>query len=268
MLSAIDDIQVPAQTGGVLVDLSVHEGARVEKGQLLARIDDRDARRAVDAAKAKLAATKSQEVAVKAAQLEAEQAKREYERIRELAEGAAVSQSELASAKAKLERAQLHVEQAEEELIAVRRLAEIELAAAEDQVARCQITAPINGTIVQTARKQGEWVKPGDTIFRLTGLERLAVEGIIHVNRLGVTPHQLIGREVMVRVDTMVRPGHGKRGGAPTLEREVAGKISYVDPQLIAGDRLHFLAVIPNLKSDGGYLLLPGMPTTIVVKTD
>jgi len=38
-----DAVRIPAQRPGVLVEMPVREGSRVEKGELLAKIDDREA---------------------------------------------------------------------------------------------------------------------------------------------------------------------------------------------------------------------------------
>ena len=48
-LKGEDEIRIPAQVSGVLISMPVKEGSRVAKGDLLATIDDREARAACGA---------------------------------------------------------------------------------------------------------------------------------------------------------------------------------------------------------------------------
>ena len=55
LVSLIDEAQIPAEERGVLMELNVHEGASVMKGDLLAQIDDRDVQMARRVAELELA---------------------------------------------------------------------------------------------------------------------------------------------------------------------------------------------------------------------
>lgn len=75
---------------------------------------------------------------------------------------------------------------------------------------RHRVTAPMAGQVVEVYRRQGEWVRPGEPLFRVVNLERLHAEGFLKGN---VIP---------------------KRGTSVTLfagERRVPGKVVFVSPE-------------------------------------
>ena len=71
--------------------------------------------------------------------------------------------------------------------------------AAELAIKRRVIMAPFDGIVERLARKQEEWVNPGDTILQLLRLDTMEVEGA--VDRFKYDPHELQGCEVTVEVE-------------------------------------------------------------------
>ncbi|MGC9350143.1 MAG: biotin/lipoyl-binding protein, partial [Anaerolineae bacterium] len=65
-LSAQQEVEVPFETGGRVVEILVQSGSVVEAGDLLGRLDERDARRAVADAELRL---KQAQVSLASAQL-------------------------------------------------------------------------------------------------------------------------------------------------------------------------------------------------------
>src|SRR5688572_22263978 len=63
---------VSSKITGRLVEVAIEEGMRVEQGQILARLDDANARRALDLAEAQLVAARSELTETDVRQLEAE----------------------------------------------------------------------------------------------------------------------------------------------------------------------------------------------------
>lgn len=58
---------------------------------------------------------------------------------------------------------------------AARRLAEVELQRTRLDLKRCLVTAPITGRIVDDAREEGDYIKPGDPLVRLSDSGRMEV---------------------------------------------------------------------------------------------
>src|SRR5262249_27024038 len=57
-IRALNDVRIPAQVDGVLLKLPVREGSRLKAGDLLAAIDDRQAKAQVDVARLGLEAAR------------------------------------------------------------------------------------------------------------------------------------------------------------------------------------------------------------------
>jgi HlyD family secretion protein len=85
-------IEVAARRPGVIAEVLAQEGAVVRKGQVLARLEDRDAILAINSSKAAVAQARS-ELTLSEAELNT--AKREYERLQKLLGSKLVSQQQL-----------------------------------------------------------------------------------------------------------------------------------------------------------------------------
>lgn len=69
---------------------------------------------------------------------------------------------------------------------------------AEDEIQRRQIKSPIIGEVVEVQFRPGEWVEPGNTLFRIVRLDRLRVEGFLNVSDFA--PLEVANRTVRVSV--------------------------------------------------------------------
>lgn len=183
--------------------------------------------RRLEAEKAGLEAQQSQfELAIDALKLDVS---REALRGQELAVGAA--DLEVAQAEAEHEVAQMQ---------AALKRQDLELARLD--VARRSLTSPLDGVVVQIYHQRGEWVEPGDPVFRVLRLNRLWVEGFIHVENLSQCVEQAPVRlTVALNRDETV---------------EVQGRIVFVGREVDPVNREVLVrAEIPN----DDLRLLPGM---------
>ena len=101
---------VSAKITGKVQEVFIEEGMQVEEGQVLARLDDAEARAQVDLARAELAAARSQ---VDEARAQARHAERDYVRQQELFQKKLVSESLLDSARAQAETSVARAQSAE-----------------------------------------------------------------------------------------------------------------------------------------------------------
>jgi len=155
--------------GGAIKELPVRLGDRVNKGQLIARLDPKDFELQVQEAEASLTQAKAQ----------ARNATANYERIRGLYENNNVSINQLDSARAAAESAKAQVESISKRL---------ELA--RSQLSYTELTAPVEGSIADLRAEANENVAAGQTIATLNAGARpeaafLAPEQLISQIREG-----------------------------------------------------------------------------------
>jgi RND family efflux transporter MFP subunit len=134
-------VRLSFKQGGVVASVLVREGDRVAAGQLVARLDDVDARSAVRMARAAI-----------------EKARRDAVRSARLAGEGALATSVSDDAQSALE------------------AAEAQLLQAEDALARTRLTAPLAGTIFKRVAEPGEILGAGDPVAFLDSTGALEVE--------------------------------------------------------------------------------------------
>lgn len=257
-LTVIEQVEVPAREAGVLEAVHVREGALVESGEELARIDDSLAE--LERSQAKLEtdiaqARAANDVTVRLARKTKEVAEAELQRSVESVERfrRSVSQTELDRLRLAAERAGLEIEQAEHERQLDALTADLKangLKIAELNVRRRQILAPIAGVVVQVNRRTGEWVEPGDAVLRILRIDRLRATGIVKVSELR---SDLTGQRATFVVNLPGRP-----------QAEFEGEIVFVSPEVnpVNGE-VRIWAEIENKDR----LLRPGLQGTLVIQT-
>ena len=144
------------------------------------------------------------------AQLERIQAtfERQLDQIQSDADQSAARVTELAADRAEVQRQvaaaqptllQLDV-QAKTETLTLRKLT----------LDRHKVLAPMSGQVVEIHRRQGEWVRPGDPIFRIVNLDRLHAKGFLSGD---------------------IIPKRGITVALYSGDRRVSGKIVFVSPE-------------------------------------
>ena len=144
---------VSSKISGKLAEVLIEEGVRVDAGQVLARLDDTDAKAQLDLVQSRLLAARSQLDQIR---IQLEQAQRDLKRQEGL--GARKLTSEEA-----LENARTQVESLSAQLEAQR--SQVRVAEAERQVAQVAydntiVRAPFTGVVVAKAAQLGEIVSP------------------------------------------------------------------------------------------------------------
>lgn len=137
-LEAEREVDIVARTGGPLVALNTEEGVQVKAGEILAQIDELEARAQVEIAR----------VALQDAEIV-------YNRAKASLENAVVSQEVYDTALSALESAKA------------------QLSGNEIQLGYTRITAPFDGLIIQRAVKFGETVTAGQQLFRISDFDPL-----------------------------------------------------------------------------------------------
>ena len=226
LIRLIDQVDVPARAIGALVEVRAAEGTVVSKGQLLAQIDDTEAK--LDQQRAEMAvaiATQqaADDVAIRSAKKASDYARAHYERLSraERSQPRSVSESELEKARLDAEQGVLEMESAQSDhelAILKQRLSDSDLAVAKRNVEIRKILAPLSGVVVSVLNQPGEWVKPGDKIFRIIRTNRLRAEGFVAADD--------------VREDLRGAPVTLWPESAKSASETFAGKIVFVSPEI------------------------------------
>jgi RND family efflux transporter MFP subunit len=163
---AADRSLVATREAGLVLEVLVREGDRVEKGAPLARLDRTMLERDRGVLSAQEGLAKAQIAEREASR---EQAERDHAALLALAGRDAVSPKELADAKTTLAAARARLQQGQEELrvLAARR------AQLEQRLSDTVPTAPFTGTVVSRRAEAGAWVGVGGGIVELVSSDRL-----------------------------------------------------------------------------------------------
>ncbi len=162
---------------GTLRFRRLREGDRVETNQLLAILDDRLVRTDLASKKARVAAAKAE---LQAAEKTVAEAQVRYEIQVHLLAGKATSQDEVRSAKLIMERQEADVLVKKESVS----IALAEEKQAETLLSMYEIRSPIAGIIKSVFKKDGEGVKPLDTLFQIHDLARLRIDALLEAEFL------------------------------------------------------------------------------------
>jgi RND family efflux transporter MFP subunit len=162
-LEAENEVDIVARTSGPVTEILTEEGRFVKAGQLMARIDEREAANQVAIAT----------VARDEAQLAFDRAKRSWEDGLVSREAYDTALSQLNSATAQLE-------------------------SDEIQLAYTQIRAPFDALVVTRNIRQAQYVTPGDTLFRISDFTPLLCRVEVPEKDL---PRITIGQTAHLRVE-------------------------------------------------------------------
>jgi hypothetical protein len=258
LVSLEEEAKVPAREAGVLVQLTVREGATVSKGDVIAKIDDnqpqmerRKAKAEHDQSLAKAESDVDVRYAQKA-QAVAQKASEKAEQSHKSVPGS-VTDVERDRLRLEWEKSGLQIEQAALE----RRLNDltaaakgVEVEASENGIERRLIKAPLDGIVVQVFPHQGEWMQPGDPLARVVRTDKLRVEGFVDASKWG--PDKVRNRPVTVTV--MLDNG----------PQEFAGRITFVSPLVESGD-FRVFAEVENRQVEGEWLLQAGQTVAMTI---
>ncbi len=259
VITLIDSVKVPAETAGVLLELSAKEGSQVSKGQTLARVDNSKAEmlhRIADLELEIQQRTAANDVKIRATQSQAEVAAAEYdesvainERVSQAIPQLKVRRLMLSADHARLE---VEVAQIQSEIDRLgEQLKQAELEASEQELRRCELRAPLSGVIVERYKHAGEWVTPGEAVLRIVRMDQLRIEWLLKV--ADVPPHLVEGRDVIADVNLAKGQTH-----------QVLGKVSFVSPVVEPTDEYRVWCEFDNpVDPAGHWLLRAGLEATV-----
>ncbi|MES0873791.1 efflux RND transporter periplasmic adaptor subunit [Sinimarinibacterium thermocellulolyticum] len=183
---------VSSKLTGKVVEVLVEEGMRVEENQILARIDDINARAELALAQSRLDAARAQLAEVR---VQRDEAHRQLRRTRSLAERKLVSEAALDTAQAEVDALEARLASTQAQVVVAERAVRVQQRYLEDTVVR----APFAGVITVKNAQPGEMISPlsagGDGtrtgIGTLVDMDSLEIEVDVNENFINrVTPGQ------------------------------------------------------------------------------
>ncbi|MCC6123705.1 MAG: HlyD family efflux transporter periplasmic adaptor subunit [Pirellulales bacterium] len=255
-----EQVQVPAQEGGVIKEIFVKEGENVEAGKTLVQIDDSIPQQSVKVAEAELNAAKVQAenpIPEKFALASLAVANAEYKVNEEANRKVKDSVPLVILNRSYLECQQmaLSVDKARMDTsIAVKQweVKKAQLEAAQESLKHRKLVSTLKGQVRELPFHVGEWVQPGDTVVHVVQMNVLRAQGYLKPSEF--SPSEIIGRPVAVKVELA-------RGRIETF----TGRIAFVDPR-IGPNGYEIRALVDNAEENRQWLLSPGMKGQMTIQ--
>ena len=213
-VAAKEDVAVGTALGGLkILEVNADVGQRVEKGQVLARLDSVNVQAALRQSEMSLAKARSN---LNARQAEWREAQATFNRYRPLANEGAITPQELDQQRLRLESAQANVQAARAEIAQL----QSQLTDSRHQRAKAEITAPVSGIISQRAAEAGA-LTGSDALFHIIQDGEMELAANATADELSVLK---TGMPAKVRVRGQHEP--------------LSGSIRLISPQMDSGTRL------------------------------
>ena len=192
-VSAAQTSNLASQVMGNIVEVRVHEGDRVQRGQVLAVIDDSQPRAALDRA---IAADTAMQQQLAAAESDLSLAESMFKRYQALYEKKSVSPQEFDEIKARRQSALARRDMSR----ADQAQAMAALSQAHTSLDYTRIRAPFDGVVTERRADPGTLASPGVPIFTVEDVRRYRLEAAINEGDLR---YLQTGQQVLVTIDAL-----------------------------------------------------------------
>lgn len=228
-------VEVKSRVGGELRRISVETGNEVSQGTIIAEIDPRDVKNALDQAEADLELARARLVTAEA----------QRRRAVELAKAGVMSEQDL-------ETKQLDETNAQAQLLKARTNMEL----AREKMGDVAIRSPISGTVIEKTVEQGQIiasasgnVSGGTTLVKMADLSIVQARALVDETDIGrVRP----GQPAQVTVEAY--PG-----------RTFRGSVAKIEPQAVIEQNVTMFPVLVRLENPER-LLKPGMNSEVSIE--
>ena len=219
------EVVVSAEASGKLLYMNLEEGMKLQVGQTVGMVDTVQLYLKKLQLEANARSVKGQRPDIRkqiaATQEQIKQAERERDRIKRLLDADAANRKQLDDAESMLQvlRKQLvaqnsTLQNSDQSLSWQSSSVDIQVAQVNDQLTKCRVCAPIEGTVLAQYAEAGEFVAPGTPLFRLGNMEQMYL-------RAYITSEQLAD----VRLGQIVKVVADYGGGQ---QREYEGSVTWI----------------------------------------
>jgi RND family efflux transporter MFP subunit len=223
-LRAAQTSQLAGQMMANIVEIRVHEGDRVQRGQVLAVLDEAQPRAALDRA---TAADLASQQGITAANSDLALAESTFKRYQTLYEKKSVSPQEFDEVKARYQAAEARRDMAR----AGQTQAKAALQQAHTALGYTRILAPFDGLVTEKKADVGALVSPGMPIFTVEDLHRYRLEATVNETDLR---YVRMGQQAPVIIDAVG-------------DRELKGRVVEIVPAADAASRSFLVKIeIPS----------------------
>lgn len=237
VLSVEQEVDLLAQHDGVVSEIARDEGSQVDRGAVLARLDDREIQTKLKRAGAELLVAENN-VRYNEAELKAKEAA--YRRAQEMRKLGLGSQAVLEEAEFKAQGAKYDLES----LKAVVQRTQADIQMLQLELEQMRIAAPFAGVLARRYIRSGQQLSRNDKCFRLSQLAPLRVQFLVP---------ETAGRPVV---------GRSVRVGLVTGGRAYAARVQRVSPVVDAASGSYGVTAV-LAGSDSG-ALRPGMSVRVL----
>lgn len=252
-----DEVIVSAEASGKLLTFSVEEGQEVSKGEQVGIIDSTQLHlsklQLIENQKAVLAGRPDTRTQIEATKKEIQNALLDKSRIENLVKGEVASQKQLDDINAKLEVLQARLAAQQNSLLTTTtslneqsNAISVQLAIVQDQLQRCRIVNPIDGTVLTKYAMQNEMTLPGKALYKIANMNTIILRAYISGSQLSQIK---LGQQAKVLVDA---PDDGYKEYSGTIGW-VSDKAEFTPKTIQTKDERANLvyAVKINVKNDG-----------------
>ena len=261
-LVAEDEVTVSSQASGNLADITVDLGTAVRRGQVIARIDQRELKFKVDQAEgtlhqaeARLGVKRGERIDpqkqpdVRMAFAALERARYDLKASRSLAESGDISKQQLDVYQKTVDQAEARYQAALENVRNLEAIVEEKRAAldlAKKQLTDTEIVSPISGVVKEKAASRGEYLQPGKPIVTIVQVDPLrlradipeyAAASVRTGQTMTLTVESFPGRSFTGRV-VRIGPSLNEQTRALTVEAEVRNPGNLLRPGMFAKSNL------------------------------
>ncbi len=184
------EVIVSAEANGKILSFDVNEGDQVVKNQVVGQIDSTQLHFTRLQLKSSMVAVASgkpdMQAQIEATEREIEKQERERERIQRLLEGDVATQKQLDDIeslilvlKARLRSQKSSLTNTVNSVDAQGKTLEVQIAQLDDQIERCKIKAPIDGTILVKYAEPGEVTVIGKALFKVADMENMILKAYV-----------------------------------------------------------------------------------------
>lgn len=219
------EIIVSAESNGKILVFNIQEGDLIEQSQIVGLIDSTQlyfTKLQMQANKATVESSRPNTKAqIEATQREIAKQEREKVRIEKLLAGDVATQKQLDDIesaililKAKLRSQKSSLSNSVNSVDAQRKTIDVQIAQLEDQLEKCKIKSPIDGTVLVKYAEQGEMAAMGKALFKIADVQQMIL-------RAYVTADQLVKLKIGQEVKVLAEFGE-------TENREYTGKVTWI----------------------------------------